>query len=111
MKALKPFLYVIYTLLFLITILMMFNNESLIATFEQESMYRFWMYWALLGFILLMIESVFENIHLSSFRRKQEKLNQENTELKARLYDRHVNSDNPTLTPSSRPYTRDKDNI
>lgn len=105
MKSFKPFLYVIYSLLFVCTLLLIYNNNSLIATFDIERINRFWMYWALLGFILLMLESVFENIHLSNVRRKQDKLNRENTELKAKLYDKHVAGDPPLprLTPRETP--------
>ncbi len=89
---------------------MMYLNESMIASFSIERVNQIWMYWALLGFVLLMLESVFENIHISSVRRKQEKLNRENTELKAKLYDKHVSGDSPTLLPSSRPFTERNDN-
>jgi hypothetical protein len=110
MKSFKPFLYVIYTLMFLITVLLMFNNDGLVELVGSDRAYRFWMYWALVGFILLMLESVFENIHISSVRRKHERLNRENLELKAKLYDKHVSGENPTMLPS-RPYTDDKDRL
>ncbi len=95
MKSIKPFLYVIYTLLFICTLLMIYLNDSLVATFDVETTNRIWMYWALLGFVLLMLESVFENIHLSNVRRKHTRLDRENLELKAKLYDRHVSGETP----------------
>jgi hypothetical protein len=98
MKSIKPFLYVIYTLLFICTLLMIYLNDSIVATFDIETTNRIWMYWALLGFVLLMLESVFENIHLSSVKRRQTRLDRENTELKAKLYDRHVGGE-PTVRP------------
>ncbi len=108
MKALKPFLYVIYTLLFLCTLLMMYLNNILVANFELETTNKIWMYWACLGFVLLMLESVFENVHLSSVRRKHNKLNQENIELKAKLYDKHIaGSTSHTLPPSQIEHSRD----
>jgi hypothetical protein len=101
---------VIYTLMFLSTLLAIFSNESFIATFGEERMYRFWMYWALVGFVLLMLESVFENIHLANVRRKHARLDRENLELKARLYDKHVSATSPTAplsrTAEDRPDTR-----
>ena len=109
MKSIKPFLYVIYTLLFICTLLMIYLNDSLVATFDVETTNRIWMYWALLGFVLLMLESVFENIHLSNVRRKHTRLDRENLELKAKLYDRHVSGEMPVqprkeerLPPSER---------
>lgn len=111
MKSFKPFLYVIYTLMFIITVTMIFLNESLIATFGQDVMYRIWMYWALIGFILLMLESVFENIHIASVRRKHERVNRENLELKAKLYDKHVAGDNTPILPATRPYSSDRDEL
>ena len=87
MTGFKKFLYVIYTLLFVATIAMVLYNESLEATFGEATMYTFWMFWSLLGFSLLMLESVFENIHIWSVKRGTNRLERENTQLKARLYD------------------------
>jgi hypothetical protein len=87
MTGFKKFLYVIYTMLFLATIGMVFYNQSLEATFGEATMYTFWMFWSLLGFSLLMLESVFENIHIWSVKRGTNRLERENTQLKARLYD------------------------
>ncbi len=112
MKSLKPFLYVIYTLMFLIVLTMIFLNESAIATFGQEGMYTFWMYATLVGFILLMLESVFENIHIASVRRKHDRVTRENLELKAKLYDKHVAGNDTSVLPTTiRPYTTDKDDL
>lgn len=80
-------MYVIYTLLFIITVLGVIYNDSIIATFDLETSNTIWMFWALLGFILLMFESVLENVHLSSKNRSYNQLAKENTELKAKLYD------------------------
>jgi hypothetical protein len=87
MSGFKKFLYVIYSLLFLATIGMVLYNSSLNATFGESTMYTFWMFWSLLGFGLLMLESVFENIHLWSVKRDTNRLERENTQLKAKLYD------------------------
>ncbi len=87
MTGFKKFLYVIYSLLFLATIGMVLYNSSLNATFGESTMYTFWMFWSLLGFGLLMLESVFENIHLWSVKRDTNRLERENTQLKAKLYD------------------------
>ncbi|MDJ1502263.1 hypothetical protein [Xanthocytophaga agilis] len=111
MKSFKPFLYVIYTLLFLCTLLMAYLNDSIVATFTIEKVNQFWIYWAILGFVLLMLESVFENIHISSVRRKHEKLNRENNELKAKLYDRYVAGERTTLLPTSQSSIESKDDI
>jgi hypothetical protein len=87
MTGFKKFLYVIYTVLFLATIGMVLYNESMEATFGEATMHTFWMFWSLLGFSLLMLESVFENIHIWSVRRDTSRLERENTQLKAKLYD------------------------
>ena len=98
MTGFKKFLYVIYTLLFVATIGMVLYNESLEATFGHPTMYTFWMFWSLLGFSLLMLESVFENIHLWSVKRGTNRLERENTQLKARLYDMEAgNRDNTVV--------------
>lgn len=106
MKSIKPFLYVVYTLLFISTLLMMYLNDSLVATFDIETANRIWMYWALLGFVLLMLESVFENIHLSSVKRRHTRLDRENLELKAKLYDKHVSGETPVRPPPTMPEER-----
>ncbi len=80
-------MYVIYTLLFIATVLGVLYNDSIIATFDLETSNTIWMFWALLGFVLLMFESVLENIHLSSKNKSYAQLAKENTELKARMYD------------------------
>ncbi len=87
MSSFKKIMYVIYTLLFIATVLGVLYNDSLIATFDLETSNTIWMFWALLGFILLMFESVLENIHLSSKNKSYAQLAKENTELKARMYD------------------------
>ncbi|MDJ1481244.1 hypothetical protein QNI16_12165 [Cytophagaceae bacterium YF14B1] len=111
MKSFKPFLYIIYTLLFLCTLLLAYLNDSIVATFTIEKVNQFWIYWSILGFVLLMLESVFENIHISSVKRKHEKLNLENNELKAKLYDRYVASERNTLLPTSQSRIETKDDI
>jgi hypothetical protein len=70
-----------------VTILGVIYNDSIIATFDLETSNTIWMFWALIGFVLLMFESVLENIHLSSKNRSYAQLAKENTELKARMYD------------------------
>ena len=97
MTGFKKFLYVIYTLLFVATIGMVLYNESLEATFGEPTMYTFWMFWSLLGFSLLMLESVFENIHLWSVKRGTNRLERENTQLKARLYDLEAGNRDNTI--------------
>jgi hypothetical protein len=87
MTSIKRILYIFYTLLFILTLAMAFYNESLLATFNREAMYTFWMYWALFGFVLLMFESVLENVFHSQINRSNRKLLHENNELKARMYD------------------------
>jgi hypothetical protein len=87
MTSFKRFLYVVYTLLFVLTIIMMIYNDSLVATFDAQTVHTFWMFWAVFGFVLLMLESVIEAIHHSSKNRNHSQLSRENLELKARLYD------------------------
>jgi hypothetical protein len=87
MSSFKKFLYVIYSLMLVITILGVIYNDSIIATFDLETSNTIWMFWALIGFVLLMFESVLENIHLSSKNKSYAQLAKENTELKARMYD------------------------
>ncbi len=87
MSSFKKIMYVIYTLLFIATVLGVLYNDSIIATFDLETSNTIWMFWALLGFVLLMFESVLENIHLSSKNKSYAQLAKENTELKARMYD------------------------
>jgi hypothetical protein len=70
-----------------VTILGVIYNDSIIATFDLETSNTLWMFWALIGFVLLMFESVLENIHLSSKNKSYAQLAKENTELKARMYD------------------------
>ena len=112
MTGFKKFLYVIYTMLFLATIAMVLYNESLEATFGQPTMYTFWMFWSLLGFSLLMLESVFENIHLWSVKRGTNRLERENTQLKAKLYDLEAgNSDNTVVRERDTVYRERKEII
>jgi hypothetical protein len=112
MTGFKKFLYVIYTVLFLATIGMVLYNESLEATFGQPTMYTFWMFWSLLGFSLLMLESVFENIHLWSVKRGTNRLERENTQLKARLYDLEAgNRDNTIVRERDTVYRERKEVI
>lgn len=111
MKSFKPFLYVIYTLLFLCTLLMAYLNDKLINLVSIETTTQIWMWWAIAGFVLLMLESVFENIHISSVKRKHEKLNLENNELKAKLYDKYVAGERNTLLPTSQSRIETKDDI
>jgi hypothetical protein len=80
-------MYVIYTVMLVVTILGVIYNDSIIATFDLETSNTLWMFWALIGFVLLMFESVLENIHLSSKNKSYAQLAKENTELKARMYD------------------------
>lgn len=97
MNSFKKFMYVIYTIMFILTVVGIIYNDSLIATFDLETSNTIWMFWSLIGFILLMIESVLENIHLSSKNRTNAQLVRENTELKAKLYDDMVRvKDRPT---------------
>lgn len=112
MTGFKKFLYVIYTLLFVATIGMVLYNESLEATFGQPTMYTFWMFWSLLGFSLLMLESVFENIHLWSVKRGTNRLERENTQLKAKLYDMEAgNRDNTVVRERDTVYRERKEVI
>jgi hypothetical protein len=112
MTGFKKFLYVIYTLLFVATIGMVLYNESLEATFGHPTMYTFWMFWSLLGFSLLMLESVFENIHLWSVKRGTNRLERENTQLKARLYDLEAgNRDNNVVRERDTVYRERRDVI
>jgi hypothetical protein len=112
MTGFKKFLYVIYTLLFVATIGMVLYNESLEATFGQPTMYTFWMFWSLLGFSLLMLESVFENIHLWSVKRGTNRLERENTQLKAKLYDLEAgNRDNSVVRERDTVYRERRDVI
>lgn len=87
MTSFKKIMYVIYTLMLILTILGVLYNDSIIATFDLETSNTLWMFWALVGFVLLMFESVLENIHLSSKNKSYTQLAKENTELKARMYD------------------------
>jgi hypothetical protein len=87
MSSFKKFMYFIYTLLFVLVVLGVIYNDSLIATFDLGTSHTIWMFTALLGFVLLMFESVLENIHLSNKNRTYNQLAKENTELKAKLYD------------------------
>jgi hypothetical protein len=87
MTSFKKIMYVIYTLMLIITILGVLYNDSIIATFDLETSNTIWMFWALIGYVLLMFESVLENIHLSSKNKSYAQLAKENTELKARMYD------------------------
>lgn len=80
-------MYFIYTILFVLVVVGVLYNDSLIATFDLETSNTIWMFAALIGFVLLMFESVLENIHLSSKNRTYNQLAKENTELKAKLYD------------------------
>lgn len=80
-------MYVIYTLLFVFIVMGVIYNDSLIATFGLETSHTIWMFAALVGFVLLMFESVLENVHLSSKNRSYNQLVRENTDLKAKLYD------------------------
>jgi hypothetical protein len=109
MTGFKKFLYVIYTLLFVATIGMVLYNESLEATFGQPTMYTFWMFWSLLGFSLLMLESVFENIHLWSVKRGTNRLERENTQLKAKLYDLEAGNRDTTVYRERRDVTDHRD--
>jgi hypothetical protein len=110
MTGFKKFLYVIYTLLFVATIGMVLYNESLESTFGQPTMYTFWMFWALLGFSLLMLESVFENIHIWSVKRGTNRLERENTQLKAKLYDLEAgNRDNTVVRERDTVYRERRD--
>jgi hypothetical protein len=111
MTGFKKFLYVIYTMLFLATIGMVLYNESLEATFGEPTMYTFWMFWSLLGFSLLMLESVFENIHLWSVKRGTNRLERENTQLKARLYDLQSGNDNTVVRERDTVYRERKEII
>ena len=112
MTGFKKFLYVIYTLLFVATIGMVLYNESLEATFGQPTMYTFWMFWSLLGFSLLMLESVFENIHIWSVKRGTNRLERENTQLKAKLYDLEAgNRDNTVVRERDTVYRERRDVI
>ncbi len=98
MSSFKKIMYVIYTALFILTVAGILYNDSLIHTFGLETSNTIWMFWSLLGFILLMAESVLENIHLSSKNRLNNQLSRENTELKAKLYDDMVRvKDRPTM--------------
>lgn len=87
MSSFKKFMYFIYTILFVLVVLGVLYNDSLIATFDLETSHTIWMFTALVGFVLLMFESVLENIHLSSKNRTYNQLAKENTELKAKLYE------------------------
>ena len=87
MTSFKKIMYVIYTLMLVLTILCVLYNDSIIATFDLETSNTIWMFWALIGYVLLMFESVLENIHLSSKNKSYAQLAKENTELKARMYD------------------------
>lgn len=99
MSSFKKFMYMIYTIMFILTIVGIIYNDTLIATFDLETSNTIWMFWSLTGFILLMIESVLENIHLSSKNRTNAQLVRENTELKAKLYDDMVRvKDRPAFT-------------
>lgn len=118
MSSFKQLLYTIYIILFVVTVIGVLYNESLIASFGLETSNTIWMFWALLGFVLLVLESVVENIHLTRKSRQQARLAKENTELKAKLYDditrvRERNepfSTNPTTTTTIRPRERENDN-
>jgi hypothetical protein len=93
-----------------VTILGVIYNDSIIATFDLETSNTIWMFWALIGFVLLMFESVLENIHLSSKNRSYAQLAKENTELKARMYDDLMKTKDRDLD-KDRPVVRDPENL
>jgi hypothetical protein len=93
-----------------ITILGVLYNDSIIATFDLETSNTLWMFWALIGFVLLMFESVLENIHLSSKNKSYAQLAKENTELKARMYDDMVKTRDRDVLERDRDIVRDPEN-
>jgi len=96
MRKFKRVFYSIYFLFLVISVLSSFNSEYMMNSLGIIGTILFLKYWVGLGFGLLTVEWIVENIHIKKLKSKLSILQKENTEIKARLYDLEI-MENPMM--------------
>ncbi|WP_422361233.1 hypothetical protein [Reichenbachiella sp.] len=104
MKKFKTFFYGIYILYFFFSSFIAFNYENIVLHWDWDwistwtGLIRLVLQMGGVGVILFLTEIIVENIHLAAKRSKIKSLENEVTDLKAKLYDKS-NASEPELKP------------
>jgi uncharacterized protein YqgQ len=108
MKRIKRIFYPIYFVVVFIVLMISFNIYDSLELFKEWGWFRYfsdlpYMVRDLMVFlcVLMMVELVLENIHLSSKKSKISDLEQEVLNLKAKLYDKKENESPVAVTESN----------
>ncbi len=87
MKALKNFIYILYALFIVLSILLIFFDEAILGLFNVANDPEFWKGWLILALLLFILDIIVENIHLAARQREMARLQRELDKVKARYYD------------------------
>lgn len=114
MKKFKTFFYGIYILYFAFSAFIAFNYEKIVLHWDWDwistwtGLIRLVLQMGGVGTILFITEIIVENIHLISKRSKIKALENEVTDLKAKLYDKS-NAQPPAPKPEPEPTIEKKE--
>ena len=87
MKRFKTFFYIVYFLFLIVTVFFVFYYDYLFDRFGMMSFVNFLQFWALLGMVIFLTEWIVENIHIKRLKSRIAKLEKDNLNLKAKLFD------------------------
>ncbi|MGK7394262.1 MAG: hypothetical protein ACNS62_06805 [Candidatus Cyclobacteriaceae bacterium M3_2C_046] len=86
MKKFKTIFYIIYLLFILTSLILLITEWEFLST--SFGLLPVWMpYLIILGMLLIITEWIVENIHIKQLKNKITKLEKENLNLKAKLFD------------------------
>ncbi|SDK72970.1 hypothetical protein SAMN05421823_103398 [Catalinimonas alkaloidigena] len=95
MKSFKNFLYLVFALYLVLSILLILYSDSILGSLNIVNDVGFWSGWLMGGLLLFIVEVLVENAHVSQLQRQVARLQREVNEVKARYYDDLATSQRP----------------
>lgn len=87
MKRFKTIFYVVYFLFLLVTLGFVFYLDTMFDRFGMMNFLDFLQYWAFFGILLYIGEWTLENVHIRRLKTRIRRLEKDNLNLKAKLFD------------------------
>ena len=87
MKRFKTIFYILYFLFLVVSVFLIFYYDFIRVRFTTQSYVNFLQFWALLGLVIFLTEWIVENIHIKRLKGRISKLEKDNLNLKAKLFD------------------------
>ena len=89
MKKIKLILYILIAIYLAITVLLVINQDMVLDRFNIGIIQtiNYLTTWLAFGMVLFLLEVIVENIHITRLKRKLSRIEKDNLNLKAKLFD------------------------